>query len=185
MDIVAEVAAALGTEQGQAVEHFLRRRDLTPRMRERGEMVKAAGLGQSLSAIAAWSGRERETVTHWLRRYLAQGLGGLSDAPRAGRPVRADAAYVDALEDAMATAPRALGLLFDVWTSARLSAYLAEQTGVQIASGWLRVLLGRHDFVVGRPKHTLRHLRNATEVATCEAELAAVGEKGRRGAGAL
>jgi len=185
MDIVAEVAAALGAEQRQAVEHFLRRRDLTPRLRERGEMVKAVGLGQSLGAIAAWSGRERETVGHWLRRYLAQGVDGLADAPRAGRPVHADARYVDALEAAMATAPRELGLLFDVWTSARLSAYLAEQTGVRIAPGWLRVLLGRHDFVVGRPKHTLRHLRNATEVATCEAELAAAGEKGGHGSAAL
>jgi transposase len=185
MDIVAEVAAVLGPDQRQALERFLRRRELTPRMRERGEMVKAAGLGQSLGAIAAWSGREPETISHWLRRYLGQGLNGLADAPRTGRPVRADAAYMEALEIAMATAPRALGLLFDVWTSARLSAYLAEQTGSRIAPGWLRVLLGRRDFVVGRPKHTLHHLRNAAEVAVCEAELAAVGEKGRSGAGAV
>jgi transposase len=148
-------------------------------------MVKAAGLSQSLASIAAWSGRERETVRHWLRRYLTHGLGGLADAPRPGRPVRAGAAYLVALEDAMAVAPRELGLLFDVWTSARLSAYLAETTGVRIAPGWLRVLLGPRDFLVGRPKHTLRHLRNATEVAACEAELAAVGEKGRRRAGAV
>lgn len=185
MDIVAEVAAALGREQRWAVQRFLRRRDLTPRQRERGEMVKAAGLGQSLATIAAWSGRERETVRHWLRQYLSRGLDGLADAPRSGRPVRADAAYLDALEGAMATAPRELGLLFDVWTSDRLSAYLAEQTGVRLAPGWLRVLLGRRDFVVGRPKHTLRHLRNAAEVAACEAELAAAGEKGGRRAGAV
>jgi hypothetical protein len=85
----------------------------------------------------------------------------------------------------MATSPRELGLLFDVWTSARLSAYLAEETGVRIAPGWLRVVLGRRDFVVGRPKHTLRHLRNGTEVAACEAELAAVGEKGGRSPSAV
>lgn len=178
MDLVTEVRRALGPEQRAALERFLRRRDLTPRQRERGEMVKAAGLGQSLTTIAAWSGREGATVKRWLRRYREQGLAGLVDAPRSGRPVRADAAYREALEAAMATTPRQVGLLFDVWTSGRLSAYLAEQTGVHIAPGWLRVLLGQQRFVAGRPKHTLRHLRDAAEVAACEAELTAVGEKG-------
>lgn len=185
MDIVAEVATALGADEHQALERFLRRRDLTPRLRERGEMVKAAGLGQPLMTIAAWSGRKPETVRHWLDRYLRRGLDGLADAARSGRPVRADGTYLDALDAALATAPREQGLLFDVWTSDRLSAYLAEQTGVRIAPGWLRVVLGRRDFVVGRPKHTLRHLRNPKEVAVCEAELAAVGEKGGRRARAV
>ena len=30
----------------------------------------------------------RQTVTRWRRRYLAQGLSGLQDAPRPGRPRR-------------------------------------------------------------------------------------------------
>jgi hypothetical protein len=31
---------------------------------------------------------ERHTVGRWRRRYLAQGLTGLQDAPRSGRPRR-------------------------------------------------------------------------------------------------
>jgi transposase len=67
----------------------------------------------------------------------------VADAPRAGRPVRADAAYRQALEQAVQTPPRDLGLPFDVWTSTRLRAYLAQTTGVRIPPGWLRVLLAR------------------------------------------
>lgn len=78
----------------------------------------------------------------------------------------------------METAPRALGLPFDVWTSARLSAYLAEMTGVRLTPGWLRVLLHRRRFACGRPKHTLAHLRDADELAACAAALQAAGEKG-------
>ena len=62
-----------------------------------------------------------------------------------------------------------------------MSAYLDEQTGVRISSGWLRVLLARQRFACGRPKHTLDHLQDADEVARCEAELAQVGEKGGGG----
>jgi hypothetical protein len=52
----------------------------------------------------------------------------VADAPRAGRPPRADAAYRQALERAVETRPRDLGLPFAVGTSARLSAYLAQTT---------------------------------------------------------
>jgi transposase len=178
-------AMAVTDEQRAAVEATLRRRDLAPRVRERLELVKGAALGYDVAALAAWSGRSPRTVRRWLGRFQAGGVAALADAPRAGRPPRADAAYLAALEAAVDAGPRALGLPFDVWTSPRLSAYLEERTGVRIAPGWLRALLARRRFACGRPKHTLRHLQDPAEVAACEAELAAVGGKGGRRAGAL
>src|SRR4051794_31930372 len=103
---VLEVTVA----QWTAVEVALRRRDLTPRVRERLEMVKAVALGQDLEAIARWSGRRPETVCRWLEAYRVGGLMALADAPRQGRPPKATAAYVMALESAVETAPRTLGL---------------------------------------------------------------------------
>jgi transposase len=134
-------------------------------------------LGQDLAAIAAWSGRTVRTVKRWLRRYGTGGAAAVADAPRAGHPPQADAAYRQALERAVDTPPRDLGLPLDVWTSARLSAHLAQTTGVRIAPGWLRVLLAQQEFVCGRPKHTLAHLQNPAAVAACQAELAAAGKK--------
>lgn len=167
------------------METALRRRDLAPRQRERLEMVKAAALGHDLDQIAAWSGRTQETVRHWLARFRTGGIAALGDAARPGRPPKADAAYQAALEEAVETAPRALGLPFDAWTSGRLSAYLAEATGIRIAPGWLRVLLHRQRFACGRAKHTLEHLQDPAEVAACEAALQAAGEKGTAGARAV
>jgi len=88
-----------------AVAVALRRRDLAPRVRARLEMVKAAAVGPDLAAIMAWSGRGERTVRRWLSAFAAGGVAALADAPRSGRPVVAD------------TAPPALGLPFDVWTS--------------------------------------------------------------------
>jgi transposase len=163
----------LGPPQRAEVDQWLRRRDLAPRLRERLEMVKAVALGQDLPTIARWSGRTERTVHRWLERYATGGVAALADAPRSGRPVAADAAYRQAANAALGTSPRTLGLPFDVWTSARLSAYLAETTGVRIASGWLRALLSQWDYVCGRPKHTLKHLQDSAAVAACEEELAA------------
>src|ERR687894_815449 len=111
-------------------------------------------------------------------------VGAVVEAARAGRPAKADAAYLRTLEATVETAPPTLGLPFDVWTSDRLSVYLGQTTGVRIAPGWLRALLARRDFVCGRPKHTLKHLQDPAEVAACRAELAAGGKGGgRAGAG--
>lgn len=109
-------------EQQIAVAAMLRQSTLAPRLRERLEMVKAAGLGADWEAIAAWSGRTPRTVRQWLNRFVAGGIAALADAPRPGRPPAADAAYHAALDDLADRDPRALGLPFDAWTSARLSA---------------------------------------------------------------
>ncbi len=170
----------LGPAQRAEVDRWLRRRDLAPRLRERLEMVKAVALGQELPTIARWSGRTERTICRWLGRFATGGVAALADAPRAGRPAAADAVYRRAAEAALGTPPRTLGRPFDVWTSDRLSAYLAETTGVRIAPGWLRALLGRWDYVCGRPKHTLRHLQDPVAVAACAEELAAAACKSGR-----
>lgn len=185
MDPDPAMVIAVTDEERTAVEAALRRRDLTPRVRERLEMVKAAALGHDLTQIAAWSGRTPATVRHWLDRFRGGGIAALADAPRQGRPPKADAVYLAALAQAVATPPRTLGLPFDVWSSRRLSAYLAEQTGVRIAPGWLRVLLHQERFACGRPKHTLEHRQDADEVAACEDALRVAGEKGGGGPGTL
>jgi transposase len=171
-------ALAVTAAQRAAVEAALRRRDLAPRVRDRLEMVKGAALGWDAAAIAAWGGRGERTVRRWLAAFAAGGVAALADAPRSGRPPRADAAYLAALEAALDAGPRALGLGFDAWSSPRLAAYLERQTGVRIAPGWLRALLARRRFACGRPKHTLGHLQDPDEVAACRAALAAAGGKG-------
>jgi len=164
--------------QRAAVEAMLGTRGMAPRLRERLEMVKGAALGWDVAAIAAWCGRTPRTVRRWLAAFGAGGIAALADTPHRGRPRRADATYLAALAAAVETDPRTLGQAFDVWTSARLSAYLAEATGVRIVPGWLRVLLHRQRFANGRPKHSVAHLQDAEEVAACEERLQVVGEKG-------
>jgi transposase len=179
------MGSSVTPKQRDDVERQLRRTDLTRRVRERLEMVKAASLGDDVERIARWSGRSVETVERWLARFAKGGVVALRDARRSGRPVRADVAYLTALEGALETPPQQLGLAFDVWTSQRLSLYLEQQRGVHLSPGWLRALLAERGWVCGRPKHTLKQLQDPAAVAASRAELAALGEKGAGRAGAL
>jgi len=148
-------------------------------------MVKAAALGDEVERIARWSGRAVETVAHWLARFAAGGVGALADAPRSGRPVHADAGDLAAMDAALESPPTQLGFALDVWTSERWSVSLEQQTGAHICAGWRRALVAEHGGVCGRPQHTRKHVHDPAAVAAAQAELAAVGEQGARGAGAL
>jgi transposase len=185
MELGTDCTGSIAPPARAAVEALLAQRELAPRQRERLEMVKAAWLGADVAAIAQWSGRTPRTVRRWLTAFRTGGVTALAGAPIPGRPAKADAAYLAALERAVETPPRSLGLPFDVWSSRRLSAYLAGTTGVCIAPGWLRVLLRRQRFACGRPKHALDHLQDPAEVAACEAALRAAGEKGAGAPGAV
>ncbi len=185
MERGTEITGQITAEQQVAVEAVLAQRELAQRQRERLEMVKAAWLGEEVATIARWSGRTPRTVRRWLRAFQEGGIPALAGAPIPGRPPKADTTYFAAMEAAVETPPRTLGLPFDVWTSGRLSAYLAATTGVRIAPGWLRVLLHRAHFACGRPKHTLAHLQDAEEVAACETALRAAGGKGGGASGAV
>ena len=68
-------------KQRDDVDRELQRTDLTRRMRERLEMVKAAALGDDVERIARWSGRSVETVERWVARFAA---GGVARAGRCG-----------------------------------------------------------------------------------------------------
>jgi len=131
MERGVEATGPIAPEQRAAVEALLARRELAPRQRERLEMVKAAWLGEDVATIARWSGRTARTVRRWLQTFREGGVHALAGEPIPGRPPKADAAYLTALEAAVETPPRALGLPFDIWSSRRLSAYLDEQTGVR------------------------------------------------------
>lgn len=174
--------AEVSEQQRAEIDAQLRQERLSPRLRERLEMVKARSLGQDIEAIAVWSGRTPRTVKRCLSRFEQRGIEGLKDAPRSGRPRRADEAYLEQLEAAVETKPRDLGLGFDVWTSQRLSAYLGESTGVKLSPGWLRALLSARRFRCGRPKHTLKHLEDTGDVTRCEAEIAEARKSGGVGA---
>jgi transposase len=101
-------------------------------MVERARMVWLAAQGESLTTIARLVQRSLPTVRHWLQRFNAQGLVGLQDSPRSGRPPRYSAAQVGQLIELALTDPDTLDLPFGCWTLDRLQYYANEVLGIPI-----------------------------------------------------
>ena len=66
----------------------------------RAQTVLSLADGMSVSAVARRVGLERRIVCKWANRFTREGIGGLDDAPRSGRPPRFSPDRRDALGEA-------------------------------------------------------------------------------------
>jgi transposase len=94
-----------------------------------------------------------QTVRTWLKRYMAEGIEGLRDAPRPGTPKKVTAEYKEKLVSAVRQRPRSLALPFSMWTLQRLADYMAETTGIRVDQETVRVHLKAAGIVLSRPQH--------------------------------
>src|SRR5690554_6759179 len=75
------------------------------RVAERIRMILLSSRGYSVPEIARIFECEEATVREWIRRYEAEGLPGLKDRPRSGRPPRAHAAAQESLRRTVRAGP--------------------------------------------------------------------------------
>jgi transposase len=128
----------------------------TPRLRTRAQMVfLSVEQGLRVPQIAAIVRESEATVLRWLKRYLAEGMEGLQDAPRPGRPSEITAEYRAELLAAVRRRPRSLHLPFSLWTLQRLADYLAERTGLRVSDETVRRALKCEGIVLSRPQHQI------------------------------
>lgn len=123
------------------------------RIRTRAQIVLLAFEGLSAPKIAKIVDMSGEGVRHHVRRYRDEGIHGLADKERLGRPLIATPEYIAAATSALRRRPRALGLSFSVWTLDRLLAYLTEKTRITVSDETLRTHLLAHGFSFSRPQH--------------------------------
>jgi hypothetical protein len=69
-----------------ACEHLLRQTTIPAGVAQRARVLLAITPDTSITRVAARCGLSRNRVYKWLHRYLAQGIAGLYDQPRPGRP---------------------------------------------------------------------------------------------------
>ena len=60
--------------------------DDDPRLRTRAAIIVACAEGLSISEVARRENTTPSTVAKWRRAFCADGITGLRDSPRAGRP---------------------------------------------------------------------------------------------------
>ena len=130
-------------EEWNALDRLARSRKAESRLRERARIICAAATGAAIGTIARSLGMGQKTVRLWIGRFNVQGIAGLRDAPRSGRPPTYTPEQVAELVALALTDPQTLGLPFGCWTLDRLVAYVREQRGLRLKRSRVDQLLLR------------------------------------------
>jgi transposase len=132
---------SLAEEERVALERLAHSRTEPVRLVERARIVWYASQGERAPQIAKRLGLDPRTVRTWLNRFNEQGLPGLADQPRSGRPVTYAPEIVAEVLATSLTAPKHLGQPFGCWSIRRLETYLNEERGIPIKRNRIDELL--------------------------------------------
>jgi transposase len=165
-----QVDFTLTDEQLASVEQAINHSPL-PEVRQRATAIRLLHLGHKPEAVAEMVAVTGSTIWTWHRRYRAEGLDGLANKSKSGRPAKADAHYLTEVERAIDADPRDLGYAFSVWTINKLRKHLEKQTGILLSYTRFRALLSKHDYVYRQPKHDLSDLQDDEAKTAAEALL--------------
>ena len=100
------VAVPIATGRTPAELRATARRERDGRVGARLLALANALDGMSREAAARAAGMDRQTLRDWVHRYNAEGVGGLRDRPRAGRPCRLDEGRQATLKAPVLRGPR-------------------------------------------------------------------------------
>jgi transposase len=124
------------------------------RIRERTQIILlAAEQGMTAPEICQIVRRNDQTVRTWIKRFNAEGIPGLYDAPRPGAPRVVTPEYCERLLVVVRQRPRSLERPYSMWTLERLADFMAEETGIRVSKVTVRRILLEHDIVMSRPQH--------------------------------
>jgi len=76
----------LNDEDRERLELLVRRRTAEQRMVVRARIVLAAADGEENAGISEWLEIALNTVIKWRKRFFDEGIDGLADRKRSGRP---------------------------------------------------------------------------------------------------
>jgi transposase len=128
------------------------RRTYEARYDHRLHAILLVAQGMSSRQAAQILGDSPRTVAYWVQRFEAEGLAGLADADRPGRPRRLDQEQIGQIEKALRTSPLDLGLSVNLWDGKTLSVYVKQQFSIQLGVRQCQRLFRQLGFRLRKPR---------------------------------
>jgi transposase len=92
------------------------------------------------------------SVQYWLKRFEQDGLAGLSEQERSGRPSSLSEKQVAVIDRALRQAPVAYGLSGNLWDGKTLSTFIEERYGISLGVRQCQRLFRQLGFRLRKPR---------------------------------
>ena len=111
------------------------------RVFRRAQAVRDVVKGQRLQTVSDTLHFTYSALRKWVYRFANQGVPGLVDRPRSGRPPKVTCALEQHLNRLVDQDPLQHGSLYSQWSCRALATVLAQQTGIQLGRESVRCAL--------------------------------------------
>ena len=128
------------------------RRSYEARYDHRLHAILMVAQGMGCRNVAQLLGDSPRTVAYWVKRFEAEGLSGLADADRSGRPSRLDEQQIQLIELALRSHPSQYGLAGNLWDGKLLSHFIDQQFGIQLGVRQCQRLFRQLGFRFRKPR---------------------------------
>ena len=88
--------------------------------------------GLSSRRVSQLLGDSPRTLAYWVSQFNEEGLAGLAEAERPGRPRRLNQEQIDQIETALRKSPSDYGISTNLWDGKTLSAFIENEFKVEM-----------------------------------------------------
>src|SRR6266568_1566522 len=122
----------LSQEEHSTIERLVHARSTPVGKLKRAQIIWLANQGKLTPEIAEQLKVSERMVRKWLKRCREQGLPGLEEAPRSGRPMTYTPEEVSSIIQTALSNPRNVGEDYAMWTLDRLVEHLHRVKGIRM-----------------------------------------------------
>jgi transposase len=113
--------------------------------------------GMTCPEVATLLGDAPRTVQYWVKRFEQDGLAGLAEKERPGRPASLTPEQVEEIERVLRQLPRAFDLGVNLWDGKTLSAFVKKRYRVQLGVRQCQRLFRHLGFRLRKPRPAIAH----------------------------
>ncbi len=135
------VLRPLTEEEREKLDKLKRTRTAPSRMVERSKGILLVSEGKSPQEVMSILGVSQATVYNWLRRFNSEGVSGLDDRPRSGRPQEYTEEERGQIIATARTHPQQVPRPYAHWTLSRLVEYVQSELKIGISRAQLARVL--------------------------------------------
>ena len=120
----------LSGEKLVELQRILRNHSTPAGLYQRCSLIWNLAAGYSLTEAAEFINLHYTNAHKWMKRYVKQGLEGLKELQRSGRPLNYSAEIHTIILKTATSKPQELELPFHTWSLSKLEDYLRPRTGL-------------------------------------------------------
>lgn len=133
------------------------RRSEDARYDHRLHAVLLVANGISCPETAKVLGDSERTVRYWIQKFNQEGLQGLIESERTGRPCRLSEKQLKKIDKVLRQTPRSVGMTTGIWDGKTLSNYIKNEFEVSIGVRQCQRLFTALGFRFRKPRPMIAH----------------------------